>query len=123
MLEVVCALIQRDGRLLLARRADNGLWELPGGKIEPGESPADALAREIVEELGTEVAVGTPCGQAYEKRPGYLLRLRAFRCRFTGGEPQALEHRQLAWVSPAELPAYQMAPADRAILSDAGAAQ
>lgn len=118
-LEVVCALIRQNGRLLLARRADNGLWELPGGKIEPGESPAAALAREIAEELGVRVAVEGLYGQVRQPHQGQRLRLRAFNCRVLQGTPRALEHRELAWVSPQDLDGITLAPADRALLQAA----
>jgi 8-oxo-dGTP pyrophosphatase MutT (NUDIX family) len=110
-LVVTCALIVEDGRLLLARRADTGLWELPGGKVEPGEGLAACLEREIAEELGCRAVVGEPFAVAKEEGRG--LELHCFRCRLAGGRPRALEHRELAWVRPEEALALELCPADR----------
>jgi 8-oxo-dGTP diphosphatase len=115
-IEVTCALIQRGASLLLARRADSGRWELPGGKREPGESLAQCLQREIAEELGCRVQVLEPAGQARDMdRPDPIV-LHCFRCRLNGGEPQAKEHKELRWVSLSEALALDLCPADRELL-------
>lgn len=116
-LEVACAVLLRQGCLLLAQRADNGLWELPGGKLEPGEDPAGCLAREISEELATTVEVLQPLAVREEPRPGTGLRLHALLCRLSGPEPRALEHSQLRWVPLGQVEQYCLAPADRGLLS------
>jgi 8-oxo-dGTP diphosphatase len=116
-LEVTCAVILRGECLLLAQRANSGLWELPGGKAEPGESLAACLAREIAEELAVTVQVGpllaSQAGLTPEGRP---LSLHAFACRLAGGEPRALEHRALAWLPPAQALELALCPTDRALV-------
>lgn len=116
-LEVTCAVIRRQGSVLLGRRADSGLWELPGGKAEPGETLAACLAREIAEELGARVEVGERLAAVEEARPDDHLRLTAFACRLTGAQPQAREHSELAWVPEASVPSLDLCPADRRLWS------
>lgn len=107
---VVAGAVIRDDdgvgrRLLLAQRAYPpelaGLWELPGGKAEAGETTAAALERELREELGIDVVAGPGIGAAVPLRGD--LELRAYRARWVRGEPSALEHRAVAWVGAAEL--------------------
>jgi 8-oxo-dGTP diphosphatase len=110
---VVAAVIERSGRILAARRtrppALAGLWEFPGGKVEPGESPAAALVRECREELGVEVEIGERVGPEY-LTPGGTMRVLTYRARIAKGDPAPLEsHDELRWVRPggpeaAELP-------------------
>lgn len=116
MKRVVAAVIERAGRLLLCRRPAGkrhaGLWEFPGGKLLPGESPADAARRELAEELGVEVtAVGERLLALPD--PGSAFVIEFHRVEI-GGEPSPLEHDEIAWVSPADLPALALAPSDRA---------
>ncbi len=117
LLQVTCALIQRDDRLLLARRADSGRWELPGGKREPGESLTQCLQREIVEELGCTIQVLEPAGMAQDLDRPDPISLHCFACRLNGNEPQAREHRELRWVSRQEALELDLCPADRQLLS------
>jgi 8-oxo-dGTP diphosphatase len=112
-MQVACAVIWRAGRILLARRADSGLWELPGGKVRDGEELAACLAREIEEELAAKVEVLGPCGSVHEAGQGGPLDLHAFVCRLVEGEPRALEHRELRWVELGEMADYDLCPADR----------
>lgn len=115
---VVAGAVIRDERLLLAQRAYPpelaGRWELPGGKVEPGESVAGALVRELREELGIEVVAGEHLGAPASLRDD--LELRAYRAQWVSGEPAALEHRAVAWFGPKELVALvdgdEMVPAD-----------
>jgi 8-oxo-dGTP diphosphatase len=110
---VVAAVIERSGRILAARRTEPpalaGLWEFPGGKVEPGESDAAALARECREELGVKVEIGERIGPEY-LTPNGAMRVLTYRARITEGEPATLEsHDALRWVRPgspeaAELP-------------------
>jgi 8-oxo-dGTP diphosphatase len=113
---VVAALVRAgDGRVLLTqRRADQPmplLWELPGGKVEPGEAPVDALAREIREELGCAARVGQIDEVVFHAYAEFDLYMLVYRCELVG-EPRAVEVAQLAWVPPAELPSYPVLPAD-----------
>jgi 8-oxo-dGTP pyrophosphatase MutT (NUDIX family) len=115
-IRVLAAVVERGGLLLLARRPSGkrhaGLWELPGGKFLPGESPLEAARRELAEELGVDVvALGGLLGAIPD--PGSPFVIEFHRVDITG-EPAALEHDALAWVLPEELPLYDLAPSDRA---------
>ncbi|MBC7137530.1 MAG: (deoxy)nucleoside triphosphate pyrophosphohydrolase [Defluviimonas sp.] len=112
------ALIDADGRVLLAQRPEGkamaGLWEFPGGKVEPGETPEAALIRELREELGIDtwascLAPLTFASHAYE---GFHLLMPLFACRKWQGIVAPLEGQKLAWVRAAELRNYPMPPAD-----------
>ena len=112
------ALIDRDGRVLLAQRPAGksmaGLWEFPGGKVEPGETPEVALIRELQEELGIDtwsscLAPLTFASHGYET---FHLLMPLFACRKWDGIPRAREGQTLKWVRPAELRDYPMPPAD-----------
>jgi 8-oxo-dGTP diphosphatase len=115
-IEVVCALIERDGRVLVARRplakSQGGKWEFPGGKLHDGESPRDALVREIAEELRIEIRVGDPLPPSTHDYGKFAITLIPFRCAIESGEPHAVEHEALAWSDPAELAALDWAAAD-----------
>ena len=95
-IRVTAALLEENGRVLLARRKPGkhmgGRWELPGGKIEPGESPEDSLARELAEELGLEARIGEYLCSALFDAEGVSLELLVYRAHRTAGEPAALEH-------------------------------
>jgi 8-oxo-dGTP diphosphatase len=114
---VVCALIERAGRVLVAQRpegkAQARLWEFPGGKIEPDETPAAALVREIREELQVEIMVGARLPDAVHDYGKFTITLVPFRASLRDGvEPQAAEHEALRWCAPEELCALDWAPAD-----------
>jgi len=118
---VVGTALIRDGRLLVAQRtrppALAGRWELPGGRVEPGEDEAAAVVRECVEELGTEVL---PEGRIGTDLPIDVGVLRVHRARPVRGapEPRALEHAAVRWVDAAEVPAVDWVDADRALVGD-----
>ena len=112
-LVVTCALIRRQDRLLLARRQDNGLWELPGGKVEPGEDLAQCLARELAEELAVQARVLRPLAWVSHGQGERVLELHCFECSLVSGPPQALEHRELRWVTFGEAAKMELCPADR----------
>ena len=114
----VVAAVIRDGagRVLLARRPPGGphagLWEFPGGKVEPGETPEAALAREILEELGVVVAVGARVAAVDHDYSHLSIRLCAYRCRVVRGEPRGADGQPVAWVRPRDLPAWPLPEAD-----------
>ena len=115
-IQVTCALIQQEGRILLARRTDSGRWELPGGKREPGESLIQCIEREIAEELGCTVEVLEPAGVARDLDRLDPISLHCFACRLDGAAPQAREHRELRWVGLDEALSLDLCPADRELL-------
>jgi len=116
-LTVVAAVIRDgDGRVLLTRRPDDrhmgGLWEFPGGKVDDGEAPADALVRELHEELGVAASIGHPITFAVHEEPGLRILLLFYAARILDGEPQGKEGQAVAWVPVAELASYPTPPAD-----------
>ncbi|MFF8591092.1 (deoxy)nucleoside triphosphate pyrophosphohydrolase [Streptomyces sp. NPDC015220] len=105
---VVGAALLDDGRLLAARRSAPpelaGRWELPGGKVEPGERPEDALVRELREELGVEAEVAERVPGSWPLRPPYELRVWTARLRPGSAAPKPLQdHDELRWLTPAEI--------------------
>jgi 8-oxo-dGTP diphosphatase len=115
-LVVGAAIFDAAGRLLAAQRDRPpqyaGLWEFPGGKVEPGETPQAALVRECREELGIELEVGGLVGEVAIA----IGRLAVYRARLTSGEPVAREHRDLRWLAPAELDDVPWIDADRPLV-------
>ena len=118
MLVVAAALIDDAGRVLVQQRPSGkalaGLWEFPGGKVEPGETPEAALVRELAEELGIGVGVAAlePLTFASEPLADRHLLLLLYLCRGWAGEPQPLDAVALAWHMPSELHGLAMPPAD-----------
>ncbi len=118
VLVVACALIDPDGRVLLAQRppdkAMGGLWEFPGGKVEPGETPEATLIRELAEELGIAVnqACLAPFTFASHAYTDFHLLMPLYVCRRWEGAPQALEHAAIRWVRPKDMGEYPMPAAD-----------
>ena len=109
------------GRVLLARRDGTsdlaGLWEFPGGKLEPGETPEQALVRELQEELDITVEVGPPLLQVPQQYPGKRLRLDVRKVAAWQGKPRGNEGQALAWVAPDKLARYSMPPADLPVVA------
>lgn len=105
--DVVVGVIRKGGRLLVDRRPDEGLlgglWELPGGKIKPGESHAQALRREVKEELGIEIKVGPPLATVRHAYSHFRVTLHAYDCRHISGRPRAIACAAVRWVTPAQL--------------------
>lgn len=112
---VVGAVIEVGGEVLCARRSTGpltGLWEFPGGKVEPDESPQAALAREIDEELGCRISVGdevTTTSYAYDFG---VVTLTTYRCELVAGVPQPNDHDEFRWLPPGRLQELDWAPAD-----------
>ena len=119
-IRVVAGVIERGGEILCAQRGTSqrhaGMWELPGGKVEPGESDAEALVRELEEELGVIVRVGEQLGTSDHDYPGQAIRLVAYRCTIDQGQPVASEHAEIRWVAPGSLAGLDWAPADRPLV-------
>jgi 8-oxo-dGTP diphosphatase len=118
LLVAACVLVDGNGRILIAKRPEGrslaGLWEFPGGKVEPHESPEHALIRELAEELGIHVAAAdlAPLTFASHAYPDFHLLMPLFLCRRWQGTVAPHEGQELRWVRPAELRSYAMPPAD-----------
>jgi 8-oxo-dGTP diphosphatase len=118
---IVGAAIIEDGRVLACARAEPpemaGRWEFPGGKVEPGESEVEALARECVEEIGVSVVVGDRVGDDVTLAHGWAV-LRVYLATLDGpGRPQRLEHMELRWLGVDELDSVDWLPADAPIVA------
>ena len=123
LLIVSAGIIDRDdGYILIARRPPGawmaGYWEFPGGKLEPGETPEECLAREIREELSIDVEVGAIFHVKIHAYPDFRVLLLFYRCRLAGGEPPGLSRGGLeyAWARPEDLPTYNFLPADESVI-------
>ncbi len=118
-----CALVDAAGLVLLTRRPAGkplaGLWEFPGGKVEPDEDPEDAAIRELREELGIDIAKEdlVPLTFASHVYADFHLLMPVFLCRRWRGEVATLEGQEIAWVEPGQLHHYEMPPADEPLKS------
>lgn len=121
MVDVVAALIWQDARFMICQRpahkARGLLWEFVGGKLESGETMQDALIRECREELAITVDVGDIFTQVIHEYPDIHIRLTLFHCTIAKGTPSLLEHNDLKWILPSEIPQYDFCPADVEILT------
>ena len=123
MTVVAAALVDSEGRILLQQRSPDrfmaGLWEFPGGKVEPGETPEAALVREIEEELGValEPAELIPASFASAQVGECHMVLLLYLCRGWSGDPQPLDASALKWARPAKMVAEEMPPADRPLIA------
>jgi len=113
---VVGAVVVRDGSILCAQRGGSGalpgLWEFPGGKIEAGETPRQALEREIAEELDCLIEVGKEVTRTTYEYDFGVVTLTTFYCRLLDGEPRLTEHQAVRWLRPDQLRSIEWAPAD-----------
>jgi (d)CTP diphosphatase len=120
-LDVVAAIIHRRGEILLAQRPlggdQPGLWEFPGGKVEPGESQPQALARELWEELGIRATVGDYIASQRQQVTGRIIHLHAWTVPDYQSEIQLLNHSALVWCRPGTARDYPLAPADIPLLA------
>jgi A/G-specific adenine glycosylase len=118
---VTAAVIRREGQVLLAKRPSKGLlggmWEFAGGKSEQNETLQECLKREIREELGVEVRVGSPFGIYQHAYTHFRITVHVFLCDLSDGEPRPIEAAEIAWVHPASLTDYPMGKVDRQIAS------
>jgi 8-oxo-dGTP diphosphatase len=123
VLVAAVVLVDPDGRVLLAQRPEGkamaGLWEFPGGKVDPGETPEAALIRELAEELGIDVAASclAPFTFASHAYADFHLLMPLYVCRKWAGLPTPREGQHLRWVRPARLADYPMPPADKPLLA------
>lgn len=116
MKEVTAAIILKGDSVLIAQREGNdelaGKWELPGGKIEAGETPEDCLKREIKEELDVDIEVLDFFAESVYKYANGVIKLMAYWSRWVSGDYQLKVHSQILWATPLELDLYDFAPAD-----------
>ena len=121
MTDVVAALIWDNNRFMICQRpahkARGLLWEFVGGKTDPGETMEEALIRECQEELGITVSVGDVYMQVIHDYPDILIRLTLFHCTIAEGTPKLLEHNDLKWILPSQIPEFDFCPADEDILA------
>lgn len=121
MVEVVAALIWDNKKFMICQRpahkARGLLWEFVGGKVEPGETKEQALIRECQEELAVTLSVGEVFMDVIHEYPDITVHLTLFHATIAEGEPQKLEHNDIQWIAPAEIPQYDFCPADVEILA------
>ena len=118
-IEVVAAIIIRDGRVFATERGYGqwqGWWEFPGGKMEPGESPEEALKREIREELNAEIAVGELMETVEWDYPEFHLRMHCFICTLLSDSLHLNEHRDAAWLTGETMDSVKWLPADEGLI-------
>lgn len=120
MKKVTAAVIQRDGKILIAQRGGSvplgGKWEFPGGKMEPGETPEECLARELFEEFGITAEIGEFLCRSTNDDPSRPIELLAYWVSHTEGDFIMRDHQRIAWVSPGELKDYEYPYADLAVV-------
>ena len=120
MTEVVAALIWQGDKFMICQRPANKargfLWEFVGGKVEPEETKEQALIRECKEELDILLSVGDMFMEVIHEYPDITVHLTLFNATIAEGEPQKLEHNDIQWITPREIPNYEFCPADEEIL-------
>ena len=119
--EVVAALIWDNDKFMICQRSAHKarglLWEFVGGKVEPGETKEQALIRECREELAVTISVGDVFMDVTHEYPDLTVHLTLFNATISVGEPQKLEHNDIKWITPSEIPNYEFCPADEEILA------
>ena len=117
MIEVTAAILNNNGRLLIAQRKETGKlpnkWEFPGGKVEPGETPEECLKREMEEEFDIGVTIGEYLGESIYKYDHGSIKLLAYRTTWIAGAFTMKDHQAIEWIKIDELPNYDFAPADK----------
>ena len=118
--EVVAALIWDNNKFMICQRSAHKarafLWEFVGGKVEPGETKEQALIRECQEELAVILSVGDVFMDVTHEYPDLTVHLTLFNATIVEGKPQKLEHNDIKWIMPSEIPNYEFCPADEEIL-------
>ena len=120
VIEVVAAIIEHDGTYFVTQRGYGefeGMWEFPGGKIEPGESRKVALRREIQEELGVDITIENLLCTTEYNYPSFHLTMHCYLCSITSGEIVLREHKSARWLTPAEMGSVEWLPADKDVIS------
>ena len=121
MTEVVAALIWQNNKFMICQRpADKArglLWEFVGGKVEQGETKEQALIRECKEELAITISVGTEFMDVVHEYPDITVHLTLFNATIKDGKPKLLEHNDIQWITPDEIPKYNFCPADTEIIN------
>ena len=122
MIDVVAALIWDNDKFMICQRpahkARGLLWEFVGGKVEPSETKEQALIRECREELAVTISVGDIFMDVTHEYPDLTVHLTLFNTTISEGEPQKLEHNNIKWITPSEIPNYEFCPADEEILKE-----
>ena len=120
MVEVVAALIWDEDKFMICQRPAHKaralLWEFVGGKVEPGETKEQALIRECQEELAITLSVGDSFMDVVHEYPDIIVHLTLFNATIAEGIPKKLEHNNIRWITPSEIPQYNFCPADEEIL-------
>ena len=120
MTDVVAALVWDKDKFMICQRPANKarplLWEFVGGKVEPGETKEQALIRECQEELSITLSVGDVFMDVVHEYPDITIRLTLFNATIAEGIPQKLEHNDIKWIMPSEIPKYNFCPSDEEIL-------
>lgn len=121
MVEVVAALVWDNDKFMICQRPANKarglLWEFVGGKVEAGETKKEALVRECREELAIGISVGSVFMDVVHEYPDITVHLTLFNGTIVEGVPQMLEHNDIKWITPREIPRYEFCPADKEILA------
>ncbi len=120
-IQVVAAVIRKEKKILVAKRSESknsgGLWEFPGGKVESGEEPKQALIREIIEELDCVIRLDTFLGRSEVSIGSKTIEMSLFDARIDSGQPKAIEHEEIRWITKDQLYDFSWAPADIPLLA------
>ncbi|MBD5464630.1 MAG: 8-oxo-dGTP diphosphatase MutT [Lachnospiraceae bacterium] len=119
VVEVAAAIIQKEDKIFATRRGYGefkGMWEFPGGKVEPGESPEEAVVREIREELETEILVGRCFAEVDYDYPYFHLHMKCYLCSIKSGDLKLLEHSEARWLTRETLESVEWLPADVGVI-------